>query len=418
MISDGAVVGSAGVRAVVSDGVAVGSAGVRASTRTPVEAAAPGGPGATGAGWTPAKNAALAQLLTDAVAPSLTIGSARPGAGLLRGSAPTTAAAPDPRRLKAALLTAADLPAGYVPMPDALKAFNDTGSPMGLCGTVPGGPADRPSVPDRPVAPGAPLGPGLPARPAPRGNGPAPIQVGTPAVPSAVPGGAPAAPFAAPSAVPGSASAAGPGRPSAVPGSASAASPDAPSPAPGGASATPAVRPGHPSVVSSPAVPSTSPSHSSPVPSTSPSHSSAAPPAASAKPADRTVRTAFMRGETGPVLIEVINPVGDRAAADIIAQVAEAPRRCPAYDEGRPGEPDALHMATYALDVPRFGNGAAGVRFEVVTTSPRVTVHGKMIAVSVRGTVVTVVLANLEEPGRHELEAITRIAVRKVSQQK
>jgi hypothetical protein len=125
-----------------------------------------------------------------------------------------------------------------------------------------------------------------------------------------------------------------------------------------------------------------------------------------------------MRGDTGPILIEAINPVGDRAARDVVGVVADAPRRCPTYDEGKPGSPDALHMATFPLGVPRFGDKSAGVRFAVDLFSPRVTVHGKMVAVSVRGVVVTVLLADLEVPGQHELEAITRTAVQKIKRQK
>src|SRR4051812_20097280 len=69
--------------------------------------------------WNPANNSALAQLMSDAAAPSLTIGSALPaslaGSALLTGSSSLMAAAvaadkPDPVRLKAALLTPAELP--------------------------------------------------------------------------------------------------------------------------------------------------------------------------------------------------------------------------------------------------------------------------------------------------------------------
>ncbi len=160
-----------------------------------------------------------------------------------------------------------------------------------------------------------------------------------------------------------------------------------------------------------------------PSPPVSPPPANSAPAAnRPAAPGDKkdsdTVRAAFMKGQTGPVLIEAINPAGDRAAKAVVDAVADAPRRCPTYDEGRPGTPDALHMATYPLSVPKFGNKSAGVRFEVDLNSPRVTVHGKMIAVSVKGVALTVLLANLEQPDQHELEAITRTAVRKMGKQK
>ncbi|GIE85212.1 hypothetical protein [Actinoplanes regularis] len=126
-----------------------------------------------------------------------------------------------------------------------------------------------------------------------------------------------------------------------------------------------------------------------------------------------SVRAAFMKGDPGPILLEVINPAGDRSAA-IVDAVAEAPRRCPIYEEGKPGSSGALHMATLPLDVPKFGDKSAGVRFEVELTNPRATVHGKMVAVSVGGVAVTVLLANLEDPDQKELVAIAEAAVQKI----
>ncbi|GAA4600725.1 hypothetical protein BJY16_003639 [Actinoplanes octamycinicus] len=297
---------------------------------------------APAAGW----NVAIAQLMADAAAPALITSAALPaelaGATLLPGASPLPAAAadgkPDPARLKAALLVQTDLPHGYAPMPDALKAFADTGSTIGACDKAAEPPADKPGTPA--AKPGTPAG-----------------KPGTPA----------------------------------GPGIAQPVAPDRP------------VAPGEPT---GPGLP------------VQPSLRVAASPTGGPKPVSDTVRTAFMKGETGPILIEALNPAGDRAARDIVAQVADTPRRCPAYDEGKPGSPDALHMATHPLTVPRLGSKAAGIRFEVVMTSPRVTVHGKMIAVAVRGVALTVLLANLEEPDQHELEAITRAAVRKLKNQK
>ncbi|BCY06995.1 hypothetical protein [Actinoplanes sp. L3-i22] len=292
--------------------------------------------------WTPARNTALAQLMADAVEPSLLVADAggTPTPGQPTPGQPTpgkpTPGKPKPGNLTDALLAAGDLPQGYVPMPDALKAFSDTGSQIGACDKKP--PAQPgPGVPDRPVAPGNPTGPGLPVHPSPR------IAVSPPGTPLA----------------------------------------------------NPIAPPPHDPV-------------KNPLPK----------PSDQATKGTGTVRVAFMKGDTGPVLIEAINPAGDRAARDVVAGVADAPRRCPTYDEGKPGSPDALHMATYPLDVPKFGNKAAGVRFEVDLNSPRTTVHGKMIAVSVRGVALTVLLANLEVPDQHELEAITRTAVQKLKKQR
>ncbi|AEV82957.1 Calcineurin-binding protein cabin-1 [Actinoplanes sp. SE50] len=310
--------------------------------------------------WTPVKNTALAQLMTDAAAPSLVTGTTLlpagvAGARLLPSGSP---AGPVPGWLKKALLTGKDLPEGYQPVPDALKAFSDTGSKVGDCGTKPADtkpgdtkPADTPPTGTKPpVGPGA----GMPAHPGPRAAvAPPPVNPISP---------------------------------------------------PPGQTATPAQQPVAPpqQPVAPPQKPTVPPPADNPP----------------AKPADPTVRAAFMKGDAGPVLIEVINPAGDRAARDIVGQVAQAPRRCPSYDEGKPGTPDALHMVTMPLSVPKLGNRSAGVHFEVDMTSPRVTVHGKMIAVSVRGVVVTVLLANLEPPDQHELETITRTAVRKVQHQR
>ncbi|KUL26677.1 hypothetical protein [Actinoplanes awajinensis] len=324
--------------------------------------------------WNPAKNAALAQLMSDAATPSLIIGAALPaslaGSALLPGTSPLHAPAAggkfDPERLRAALLTPAELPAGYKPMPDALKAFTDTGSKIGMCDTTP---ATAPGAPVRPVAPGAPVGPGTPAKPSPRSA--VALAPGQPSQDS--PPAAAAKPAAAAVAKPAAAAAA------------TTAGADMPAAKPVGAGA----------------------------PTATPQ-----PGGQGQKVGSDTVRAAFMKGETGPVLIEAINPAGDRAARDIVAQVAAAPSRCPSYDEGKPGEPDALRMSTFPLGLPRFGNKSAGVRFEVEMTSPRVTVHGKMAAVSIRGAVITVLLVNIEQPGQHELEAITRKAVQKFKQLK
>ncbi|GAA2674205.1 hypothetical protein [Actinoplanes palleronii] len=334
--------------------------------------------------WNPAKNAALAQLMSDAATPSLIIGAALPaslaGSALLPGTSPLHAVAAggkfDPERLRAALLTPAELPSGYKPMPDALKAFTDTGSKIGMCDTTP---AAAPGAPVRPVAPGAPVGPGVPVKPSPR-----------------------------------SAVALAPGQPSQDSPAAAAVKP--------AAAAQPAVAV-KPAAAAQPAAAAAATTAGADMPAAKPVGAGA--PTATPQPGGQgqkagsdTVRAAFMKGETGPVLIEAINPAGDRAARDIVAQVAAAPSRCPSYDEGKPGEPDALRMSTFPLDLPRFGNKSAAVRFEVEMTSPRVTVHGKMAAVSIRGAVITVLLVNIEQPGQHELEAITRKAVQKFKQLK
>ncbi|MFI1987710.1 hypothetical protein [Actinoplanes sp. NPDC020271] len=336
-----------------------------------------------GSTWTPTKNTTLAQLMVDAVAPSPAAGEtgARatfPGAARLL----VATGEPAPGRLEAALLTVADLPKGYAPMPDALKAFADTGSRIGACDK-------KATVPDRAVVSGGPEGPGLPVNPSPR------VAVSPPAEASANPP-APLSdePTTNPMDMP-------PGKPD--PGR---ATPVAPPPGqPGPASTEPGGNP------VKPAAPAGKPAGK-------PVKAGHEPVKAGNKKDSGTVRVAFMKGETGPVLIEAIDPAGDRAAQAVVDAVADAPRRCPAYDEGTPGTPDALHMATYPLQVPKFGNRTAGVRFEVDLNSPRVTVHGKMIAVSVRGVALTVLLANLEQPDQRELEAITRAAVQKFDRQK
>ncbi|WP_436521294.1 hypothetical protein [Actinoplanes sp. HUAS TT8] len=325
--------------------------------------------------WTPTRNTALAQLMADAAAPSLAVGETGGGA-TFPGAARllVTTGDPGPGGLTDALLATGDLPRGYVPVPDALKAFADTGSQIGACDKKP----DQPSALNRPVASGAPEGPGLPVHPSPRiAVTPPPGPQANPTGPQANPTGtrtSPAAPRTTPTTPP-----TGPRTNPATP-------PTGPRADPTGPLVDPTPPPGHPN------------------------------PQAGGQ--GDTVRVAYMKGETGPVLIEALNPAGDRAAADVVAAVAEAPRRCPTYDEGRPGTPDALHMATYPLTVPRFGNRTAGVRFEVDLNSPRVTVHGKMIAVSVRGVALTVLLANLEQPDQRELVAITRTAVQKLNRRR
>ncbi|GAA2878062.1 hypothetical protein Acy02nite_15290 [Actinoplanes cyaneus] len=373
-----AVTGGAGAAAVTAD-LALSHRAAAAATRSADHGGSTRSATRGGSTWTPTRNTALAQLMADAVAPSLAAGETDgratfPGASRLL----VTTGEPVPGRLKAALLTVGDLPKGYVAMPDALKAFSDTGSQIGACDKKRPQPAGAVTTPDRPVAPGAPEGPGLPVRPSPR------IAVS----PSGEPNPAPGQPGAT-SGQPGATS----GQPGAV-----AGQPGAASGKPDPTVATPVAPP--------PGQPGSAPGK----------------PGKPAKPGDKkdgdTVRVAFMKGETGPVLIEAINPAGDRAAQAVVDAVADAPRRCPTYDEGKPGTPDALHMATYPLQVPKFGNRTAGVRFEVDLNSPRVTVHGKMIAVSVRGVALTVLLANLEQPDQRELEAITRTAVQKLERQK
>lgn len=332
--------------------VAAGTAADVALTRRAAVAAvpSPAADGTPGSTWTPTRNTALAQLMTDAVAPSMVTGDS--GSTMFPAVSRLLASSgqPVPNGLKDALLAVGDLPRGYVPMPDALKAFAGTGDQIGACDTRRPQPHRTgtvlPPPLDRPVASGTPEGPGLPVLPSPR------IAVS----PTTRPAGAPTT-------------------------------------RPAGA---PTTRP-------APAV----------SPTTSP-----APAATGAKKKNGTVRVAFMKGETGPILIEALNPAGDAAARAVVTAVADAPRRCPTYDEGRPGTPDALHMATYPLTVPRLGNKSAGVRFEVEINSPRVTVHGKMIAVSVRGVALTVLLANLEEPDQGELVGIARKAVQKVNRRR
>jgi hypothetical protein len=364
-----AVTGGTGAAAVTAD-LALSHRAAAAATRSADHGGSTRSATRGESTWTPTRNTALAQLMADAVAPSLAAGETDgratfPGASRLV----VTTGEPVPGRLKAALLTVGDLPKGYVAMPDALKAFAGTGSQIGACDKKRPQPAGAATASDRPVAPGAPEGPGLPVRPSPR------IAVS----PSGEPGPAPGQPGAT-SGQPGSVS----GQPGAAPGKPDPAVATPVKPPPG----QPGSAPGKP-----------------------------------AEPGDKkkdgdTVRVAFMKGETGPVLIEAINPAGDRAAQAVVDAVADAPRRCPTYDEGKPGTPDALHMATYPLQVPKFGNRTAGVRFEVDLNSPRVTVHGKMIAVSMRGVALTVLLANLEQPDQRELEAITRTAVQKLESQK
>ncbi|GIF04295.1 hypothetical protein Asi03nite_18330 [Actinoplanes siamensis] len=303
-----------------------------------------------------------------------------PAAAAGTGTPAVTTAPDGPDRLKAALLTLRDLPKGYVAVPGDMMSFSGAGTGGGNCAKVAGDrpPAgDRPEVPDRPVAPGSPAGPGLPVRPSPR----------TAAVPPVLAAMMTLAPGAAESAPPNPATS-----------------------APGGATTTTDAR------ADLPVGPSARPGLS-PRPSDSPRTGSPAP-GGNDGGKDPTVQAAFMKGETGPVLLEAINPAGDRAARKIVAAVADSPRRCPTYDEGRPGTADYLHMAMFPLRVPKLGEESAGVRFEVELNHPPITVRGKAVAVAVRGVAVTVLLAHVEEPSQHELETIARTAVQKINRKR
>ncbi|MEU7908920.1 hypothetical protein [Actinoplanes sp. NPDC049118] len=134
-------------------------------------------------------------------------------------------------------------------------------------------------------------------------------------------------------------------------------------------------------------------------------------PAPDGKPAD-SVQVMFMKEKDNTVLFESLTATGDKAARAVVADYADAPRRCRAItlDKGD----DEIRMTQFPLRVPRLGDAATGIRFVMKMKEPETTMHGKMVVVASGDISATIMVLGLTKPDQGEVEKIAAAAVEKL----
>lgn len=130
-----------------------------------------------------------------------------------------------------------------------------------------------------------------------------------------------------------------------------------------------------------------------------------------AKPADNA-QVMFLRGKDTTIVFESLNAVGKKAARAVVADYADAPRRCPVVTVDDGGE--KVRLTQFPLRVPRLGDASTGVRFVMRMPKPNPVMHGKMVVVAWHDVSVTLLVMGLTKPDQPEVENIAASALRKL----
>jgi hypothetical protein len=134
-------------------------------------------------------------------------------------------------------------------------------------------------------------------------------------------------------------------------------------------------------------------------------------PAPTGKPADNA-QVMFLRADDTTIVYESLKAVGKKAARAVVADYADAPRRCPTITVDDGGS--KVRMTQSALRIPRLGDASTGVQFVMDMPKPTPKMHGKMVVVAWRDLSVTLLVISMTKPDQQELEKVAATALGKL----
>jgi hypothetical protein len=138
------------------------------------------------------------------------------------------------------------------------------------------------------------------------------------------------------------------------------------------------------------------------------------PPANPGKPPDNAT-VMFLKEKTLDIVSEGLTAVGDKAARDVVADYADAPRRCPTVTM-QSGD-DEITWTQSPLRVPRLGDASTGLRLVLKMVDPTPDMYGKVVVIAWHDVSIALVVVGVTEPDQHKVEKLAAKALRKLKRQ-